>query len=127
MQAIFSTYFGSFNFFSLLVKIKQLFNFWVESQINVLKIWEIFSTCLGQKLIKLPLYRSLFMRGGGYKLVEKRFPADVQRELKDKKVDAELYAYLQSVSYPENGDTIVKKSDLGTQAQICEKMAKRCQ
>lgn len=92
---------------------------------NVPKMWEIFSTYLGQKPIKLPLYCFFSMKGGEYRLIEKRFPADVQKELtflKDKKIDAELYAYLQSVSYPENGDTVVKKSNLGTQSQICEKM-----
>ncbi len=42
--------------------------------------------------------------------------------LKDPKIDAELYAYLQSMSYPDEGVTIVLKSDLPTQAKMAEKI-----
>jgi len=59
-------------------------------------------------------------------LVEKRFPATVAISdnmgttfLHDKKIDAELYAYLQSHSYPDaDNRTIVKKSDLDTLEKI---------
>lgn len=49
------------------------------------------------------------------KLVTKRFPADTSLNkgmtfLTDKKINAELYSYLLSLSFPENGETIVKKS-----------------
>lgn len=60
-------------------------------------------------------------------MVEKRFPAtvtiddDVTTFLHDKKINAELYAYLQSKSYPDdNKRTIVKKSDLDKQDEICK-------
>lgn len=60
-------------------------------------------------------------------MVQKRFPADTNLTkeitfLKDPRIDAELYAYLQSMSYPEDGVTIVLKSDLPTQAAICKKI-----
>lgn len=42
--------------------------------------------------------------------------------LKDPHIDAELYAYLQSMSYPDEGVTIVLKSDLPSQAAISEKI-----
>ena len=60
-------------------------------------------------------------------MVEKRFPAtvtiddDVTTFLHDKKINAELYAYLQSKSYPdEKKRTVVKKSDLDKQDEICK-------
>lgn len=42
--------------------------------------------------------------------------------LNDKKVDAELYAYLQSISHKDNntGETRVDKWDLPKQAEICK-------
>ena len=59
-------------------------------------------------------------------LVEKRFPAtvtvdeDVTTFLHDKKINAELYAYLQSKSYPdEDKRTVVLKSNLDKQDDIC--------
>ena len=52
------------------------------------------------------------------KTVSKRFPADTTLEeltfLNDKKLDAELYAYLQMNSYPAGGETVVFKRDLKT-------------
>lgn len=58
------------------------------------------------------------------KTVSKRFPADTTLEeltfLNDKKLDAELYAYLQMNSYPAGGETVVFKRDLKTQKEICE-------
>ena len=61
-------------------------------------------------------------------MIQKRFPADTTLKeetfLNDKKIDAELYAYLLSLSYPEEvtGRTVTRKTDLPTQAQICEKI-----
>lgn len=59
-------------------------------------------------------------------MIKKRFPADTAKKeltfLRDKKVDAELYAYFQSISIAVDGETIVNKIDLGTQAEICQKM-----
>ena len=56
-------------------------------------------------------------------MVQKRFPADTTLEestfLNDKKIDAELYAYLQLHSYPVDGQTVVFKKDLDTQKEIC--------
>lgn len=40
--------------------------------------------------------------------------------LNNKKIDAELYAYFQSISMPDEGLTIVLKSDLPTQSAICK-------
>lgn len=58
------------------------------------------------------------------KTVSKRFPANTTLEeltfLNNKKIDAELYAYLQLRSYPVEGETVVFKRDLGTQKEICE-------
>lgn len=42
--------------------------------------------------------------------------------LRDKTIDAELYAYLQSMSYPSDGGTCVRKKDLPSQGVICEKI-----
>ena len=42
--------------------------------------------------------------------------------MNNKKIDAELYAYFQSVSMPEEGLTIVLKSALPTQSAICKKL-----
>lgn len=58
-------------------------------------------------------------------MVNKRMPADTQLEqktfLNDKKIDGELYAFLQSYSYPnENKETIVNKKDLPIQVEICK-------
>ena len=59
-------------------------------------------------------------------MVEKRFPATVTIDentttfLHDKRINAELYAYLQSKSYPDkNKRTVVKKSNLDKQVDIC--------
>lgn len=68
------------------------------------------------------------MKGGetvNQKIIQKRFPADVtldkevQTFLRDKKIDAELYALLQQYSLPievDNGVyiTVVNKDDLPT-------------
>ena len=60
-------------------------------------------------------------------LVQKRFPADTDLTkevtfLKDQRIDAELYSYLQSLSYPIDGVTTVMKVDIPAQAQICAKI-----
>ena len=61
------------------------------------------------------------MKGGEFlptKVIQKRFPATVTIEegvqtfLHDKKIDAELYALLQQYSFPVDGATVVKKSNL---------------
>jgi hypothetical protein len=49
--------------------------------------------------------------------IEKRFPANTTLQdatfLNDKKINAELYAYLQSISRPDgNGNTYVLKKDM---------------
>lgn len=56
---------------------------------------------------------------------KKRFPADTKLDvltfLNDKKVNGELYAYLQSLStHDSKQGTYVLKKDLPTQAKICE-------
>lgn len=60
------------------------------------------------------------------KVVQKRMPANTTMETKtflnNKKIDGELYAYLQSVSYPENGETIVVKKNLPPQTEICKSL-----
>jgi hypothetical protein len=46
--------------------------------------------------------------------------------LRDKKIDGELYAYLQSISIVDKevlGQSYIEKINLGTQAQICEKLS----
>lgn len=57
-------------------------------------------------------------------MVQKRFPADTTLQeltfLNNKKIDAELYSYFQSISMPENGLTVVYKSDMPAQAKICK-------
>ena len=55
--------------------------------------------------------------------INKRFPAntslDITTFLNNKKIDGELYAYLQSLSYPnEKKETIVLKKSMPTQAII---------
>lgn len=60
-------------------------------------------------------------------MIQKRFPADTDLTkeitfLKDQKIDAELYAFLQSISFPDDGVTIVLKCDMPTQAKILEKI-----
>ena len=60
-------------------------------------------------------------------MIQKRFPADTDLTkeltfLKDPHIDAELYAYLHSMSYPDEGVTIVLKSDLPSQAAMAEKI-----
>ena len=57
--------------------------------------------------------------------MNKRFPADTKMNintfLNDKKVDGELYALLQSYSFPNSQkETIVNKKDLPTQTKLCE-------
>lgn len=62
--------------------------------------------------------------------IHKRFPADTTDEeitfLNDGKIDAELYAYLQSLSYPdpETKETRVDKSRLPGQDYIAEEILK---
>lgn len=56
--------------------------------------------------------------------VTKRFPADTELKteltfLTDKRVDAELYAYLLSISYPKEGETVVYFRDIPAQAVVC--------
>lgn len=58
-------------------------------------------------------------------MINKRIPADTQLKtltfLNDKKIDGELYAYLQSISYAnENKETVVYKNTLPPQAEICK-------
>ena len=57
-------------------------------------------------------------------LIQKRFPADTTLKettfLNDKKIDAELYALLQSYSESEDGVTFVNRWDLPKQTDICE-------
>ena len=60
-------------------------------------------------------------------MVQKRFPATVTTGedtfLYDKKINAELYAYLQSKSYPnDKKETVVLKSNLDKQEVIIEKI-----
>lgn len=56
--------------------------------------------------------------------IQKRFPAETTLNeltfLNNKKINGELYAYLQENSYPEDGETRVYKKQLPTQPQICE-------
>ena len=40
----------------------------------------------------------------------------------DKNIDAELYAFLQSISMPNDGVTEVIKKDMPAQSKICEKI-----
>lgn len=42
--------------------------------------------------------------------------------MNNKKIDAELYAFFQSISMPNEGLTIVLKSALPTQSAICKKL-----
>lgn len=56
--------------------------------------------------------------------IKKRFPADTSLKyttfLNDKKVNAELYALLQTYSIPDNEErTIIQKKDLPTQVELC--------
>lgn len=56
--------------------------------------------------------------------INKRFPADTTLTqatfLNDKKIDSELYAYLQGLSYPnDKKETVVNKSTLPKQTDIC--------
>lgn len=63
-------------------------------------------------------------------MAEKRIPADTTLTeptfLNDKKVDGELYAYLQSISMPVENEgkmeTRVYFKNMATQAKICEKV-----
>ena len=62
--------------------------------------------------------------------IEKRFPANTSLEeatfLNDKKINAELYAYLQSFSRPDaNHRTVVVKRELPPQVDICAKLGIR--
>lgn len=59
--------------------------------------------------------------------IKKRFPTDtILKEktfLNDKKIDAELYAFLQELSYPnQQKETIVNKKKMPTQAEICRSL-----
>lgn len=57
------------------------------------------------------------------KEIKKRFPANTTLSdvtfLNDKKVDGELYAYFQILSFPEDNQTIVSKKDLPTKKEMC--------
>ena len=60
-------------------------------------------------------------------MIEKRFPADCALEnltfLNDKRVNGELYALLQGLSYAtEDGTTVVYKKSVPKQAEICAKL-----
>lgn len=56
--------------------------------------------------------------------IKKRFPANTTLEiptfLNGKKVDGELYAYLQSISIHDEGITYVLKKNMPTQEKICK-------
>lgn len=64
------------------------------------------------------------------KVIQKRFPATIAASpkteltfLSDKKVNGELYAFLQSLSrVSETEETYVLKSDIPTQKEICSKI-----
>ena len=57
--------------------------------------------------------------------IRKRFPAtttlDKKTFLNDNRINAELYAFLQSLTYSVNKETILYKTDLPTQSIICQK------
>lgn len=57
---------------------------------------------------------------------QKRFPANTKLDLltflNDKKVNSELYAFLQGISYAKEGKTVVYKKSMPTQAEICKKL-----
>lgn len=59
-------------------------------------------------------------------MIQKRFPANVTTKevtfLNNKRVDAELYAYLQSLSIAEDNQTVLYKSELPAQYMICSKL-----
>lgn len=56
-------------------------------------------------------------------MIQKRFPADITLKettfLNDKKIDAELYALLQSYSSSNDGVTFIEKWSLPKQSEIC--------
>lgn len=59
--------------------------------------------------------------------IKKRFPTNTTLKektfLNDKKIDAELYAFLQELSYPnQQKETIVNKKEMPTQAEICSNL-----
>lgn len=58
--------------------------------------------------------------------IQKRFPATIDLNkktfLNDKKVDGELYAYLQSVSCVLNNQTVIIKKELPRKKDICNKI-----
>lgn len=59
-------------------------------------------------------------------MIQKRFPANVtMREatfLNNKKIDGELYAYLQAKTIAEDGVTVLYKKDLPPQYVICQQL-----
>ena len=57
--------------------------------------------------------------------IEKRFPADTRMDtdtfLNNKKIDGELYAYLQMISYADKSKrTVVDKKKMPKQTEICD-------
>ena len=61
------------------------------------------------------------------KTIKKRFPSDPSLEkltfLRDPKADGELYAYLLSISYGDEQETKINKSDLPSQSEIARIIA----
>ena len=59
--------------------------------------------------------------------IKKNFPADTTIEkttfLNDPKIDADLYAYLLSISYGIEGETRTMKADIPPQAKLAELLA----
>lgn len=59
------------------------------------------------------------------KLVEKRFPADINMSYKtflnDKEIDGVLYSVLLSLSYPKDKETCVDKYTMPSQKEMCER------
>ena len=79
--------------------------------------WEIHLPYLGNFGKNYFFEFQIKMQKGGENLIQKRFPADTDLKkeitfLKDPKIDAELYSYFQSMSYPDEGVTIVVKTDV---------------
>lgn len=59
--------------------------------------------------------------------IKKRFPATLDKPnelnfLNDKCIDGELYAIFQGLSMPENGKTVVQKSVIPKQVELCAKL-----
>lgn len=60
------------------------------------------------------------------KEIRKRFPATINLQettfLNDKKANGELYAYLQSISFPKDNQTIIDKKNMPLKKTICDKI-----